>query len=163
MESLKIYRLDNMYKEKLRKGFTLFETLIVIGIFTIIVSFGLTVDLNFLKSDILHKERSVIVSALEKARSRSMNNIFQSPHGFCYISPNYVIFRDGVGTRCVAGAVTNELIGANVNIAENLGSTFPAVIIFSQLSGTTTDSAIHITDGIKSADITTNYEGRINW
>lgn len=146
-----------------QKGLTLIEIMVVIGIFAMIASLGLFMDLSFLKSDILNSEQNIIVSTLEKARSRSMNNIYSVPHGFCYISPNYVIFRDGPGTRCVAGVSTNELVGANVGIADNPSTTFPGVIIFSQLAGTTTASSIHITDGVNSKDITINHEGRIDW
>lgn len=142
---------------------TLIEIAIAIGIMTLIVSFSMVTDLNFLKSDALRSEESIIVSALVKARSRSMSNLFQSAHGFCYISPNYVVFRDSPTTRCVSGVTTNELIPANINIANNSSTIFPGPVIFSQLAGTTTDGIIHITDGIKSEDITINYEGRINW
>lgn len=163
MESHKTYNLDNMSKHIHKKGLTLIEILLVIGIFTLIISLGLITDLGFLKSDILQTEKSIVVSLLERARNRSMSNSFQSPHGFCFIPPNYVIFRDGPGTRCTAGVSTNEIIPANTNVAEDAGTTFPAFVIFSQLSGTSTPAVIHLTDGIKTEDITINYEGRINW
>lgn len=150
-------------KNKFEKGFTLIEIIVVMAIFSIIIGAGLLVNINFLKNDILKAEQSTIISALSKARSNSINNIFQNAHGFCYIPPNYIIFRDTPSTRCVAGVSTNQLIPANVNIANNPGSSFPDTIIFSQLSGTTTPKSIHITDGVKSFDITINYEGTIIW
>ncbi len=146
-----------------QKGLTLIEIMVVIGIFMLIIGFGTIVDLNFVKRDLLKAEEDVIVSSLEKARSRSMNNIFESAHGFCYISPNYIIFRDSPSTRCVAGESTNEVISANVGIAENSGTTFPTFVIFSQLAGTTTDNSIVLSDGVRLKNITINHEGRIDW
>ena len=145
-----------------QKGFTLIEIIVVLAILTFIVSFGLIIDLNFFKSNILRAEQSVIVSTLEKARSRSVSNMFESAHGFCYVAPNYIVFRDR--TTCLPVGAADEVIPANTTIASNPLTTFsPGTIIFSQIAGTTTDATIHITDGLKSADITINNEGTIVW
>jgi prepilin-type N-terminal cleavage/methylation domain-containing protein len=144
-----------------QKGFTLFEIIIVLAIITFVISFGLVMDLNSIKRDSLRSEESVIVSTLEKARGRSMNNIYASTHGFCYMPPNYIIFKGR--QTCTPISSTDEIIPANTNIASNAGSIFPSQIIFSQLAGTTTASTIHITDGVKSVDIIINYEGTILW
>lgn len=142
---------------------TLIEIVVVLGILVLIISLGLSMSLGSFKIKTLKAEEASVISALEKARSRSMNNMFQSPFGFCYISPNYVVFQDGPGTRCVSGTPSNILISANKSIAKNSGTTFPGTVIFSQLAGTTTATSIHLTDGVTSADITINYEGTIIW
>jgi len=141
------------------RGFTLIEILVVVAIIGLIISVGLTLDLNSFKRDIFHSEESIILSLLEKARSRSMTNYYQTTHGLCYIAPNYVIFR---GTTCTA--VGSEISPANAVVASasNFSTTFPT-IVFTQLTGTTTAATIHITDGVKSADIILNNEGTINW
>ena len=141
-----------------KSGFTLIEVLVVIAILAFIISLGTIFDINSIKLDSFNTERATIVSLLEKARSRSMTNMFQTSHGLCYIAPNYILFR----TNCVAGSATNELISANTNIASNPSTTLP-IIIFDQLTGNNTGGTIHITDGTKSADITINNEGTINW
>lgn len=146
----------------MNRGFTLIEIVVVIAILGMILVFGLITTMDSFKRSTLQTEQSTLVSALEKARSRAMNNINESKWGVCFLTPNYVIFQ---GTTC-APASTNELISANANIA-NLSdfsnpAKFPA-IIFSQLSGNTTGATIHMTDGIKSAITTINYEGTINW
>lgn len=141
------------------KGFTLIEIIIVVGIFTLIIAFASTIDLSAFRRDLFRAEQSTIVSALEKARSRSMTNLFESAHGVCFITPNYIIFRANDGL-CDKNAPSNELIPANTNITVTFSQ---PNIIFSQLAGTTTDATIHITDGTKSADININYEGTINW
>jgi len=140
------------------KGFTLVEILVVIAIITFIISFGILIDVGTIKRDYFAAEEATIVSALEKARSRSMANIYETAHGVCFISPNYIIFREKDG-HCVSGVASNETISANTKININ----FPTVV-FSQLAGTTTDGVmIVIKDGIKTATTTLNYEGTIIW
>ena len=62
------------------------EIIVVIGILTVIIAFGMVIDLNVFKGDTFRAEEATIVSILEKARSRAMANMFESPHGVCYIS-----------------------------------------------------------------------------
>lgn len=152
-----------MHNVNYKRGMTLIEIVVVLGILMLILSLGLSSSLGSFKINTLRSEGSSIISALEKARSKSMNNMLQSPYGFCYISPNYIIFQDGPGTRCISGVTSNVLISANTNISNNPGTTFPTIIIFSQLAGTTTPTNIHLTDGVKSLDININYEGAIIW
>jgi len=151
-------------------GFTLIEIVVVIAILGMILVFGLITNLNSFQRDTFRSEQSTLVSILEKARNRSMNNIFGSSHGVCYIAPNYIIFRGR--TNCLPTSSVDELIPANTNIANlsNFSTTFPTVI-FSQLAGRlvpqltpiNNELIIHMTDGIKSADIKINNEGTINW
>ena len=139
------------------KGFTLIEIIVVISIIAIIISFGMTIDLGVFKRDLFKAEQSTIVSVLEKARSRSMANMFESAHGVCYDSgtDNYIIFRD------TCGSAFTEFIPANANIE----ITFPTVT-FDQLTGNSnsaSDIIIHMKDGVKETDITINHEGKIDW
>ncbi len=144
-----------------QKGFALIEIVVVLGVMMSILAMGLVMDLNFVKGDNFLSEESVIVSLLQRARSEAMNNMFQSTHGFCYASPNYIVFKERA--TCLPKSGEDLLIPANPNIGENASTTFPGEIVFSQLAGTTSPATIHITDGIKSADIKINYEGTITW
>lgn len=139
------------------RGFTFFEVLIVLGIVAIILAFGLSIDLNYYKSTLFRSERSVFVSVLERARSRALNNFYESTHGVCYIPPHYVIFR---GSDCIDGASTNELIGASSNASFN-----PAnfKVVFEALSARSTPVSIDLTEGGKTSTISINEEGTINW
>ncbi len=153
------------FLHKSEKGFTLVETIIVLAVIGAIVSFGSIVDLNTFKRDALRSEEATILSALEKARSRSMSNIMNTYHGVCYEGSNYIIFRGR--TSCLPASLTDETIPANINIAV----TFPTVVVFEQLSGKLTPELvppvseidISITDGIRSDTIKINNEGTINW
>ena len=147
----------------MNRGFTLVEILVVIGVIGVIIAMGALMDLYAYKTDTLLSEESKIVAILQKARSRSMSNFFESAHGVCYIAPDYVIFREEEG-HCVDGESTNELISANDRIAEasDFDTDFPT-IVFIQLAGTTGNDSIHVTDGINTKDIDINNEGTINW
>ncbi len=146
---------------------TIIEILIVIAVIGMIITFGSFINVNVFSSDTFRTEEYTIVSILEKARSRSMANMYDTSHGVCYIAPNYVIFREADG-HCVNGVSSNELIPANANIASyssfSSSAKFP-IINFTRLSGDVGTAPIDIllTDGTKSAHILINNEGTITW
>ena len=152
-----------------QSGLTLIEITVVIAILTIIIAFGMTVDFSSFTSDTFLAEESKIVSALERARSRAMANMCVGAgcsdgkrHGFCYdeSEDSYVIFQ---GDTCTTTG--SELIPANTNIAENAGTSFPAEIVFEQLTGNASSAPLNIiiSDGTKTDTIEINVEGTINW
>jgi Tfp pilus assembly protein FimT len=143
------------------KGFTLIEIVVSIGILMMLFGLGLFMTMDAFRGYTFRSERDTIVSLLEKARSRSMANIAQTSWGVCYIAPDYVIFR---GTTCTAGVATNENLSANAAVAaaSNFSSTFP-VIVFGQLSGTTTAANITVVEDARTSTISLNHEGTIIW
>ena len=145
------------HKPITHRGFTLIEILVVIAITGIILSFGMTLDVNTIKGDTFLAERTIIVSILERTRSRAMANLFDNNHGVCYIEPNFIIF---TGNTCTN--TDSELIPANTAIISNALTIFPEKIIFERLTGRTNKTTIHIEDGAKGKDITINNEGAIN-
>lgn len=149
---------------KHRKGFTLIEITTVLAIITIIMGFGASINLSVFSRDNFQAEEVKIVAILEKARSRSISNMFDTTHGACLIPPNYIIFRER--TTCLPTSETDEIIPANTNLTID----FPTVV-FERLSGTLVPNLtpreaeidISLSDGIKSANIKINNEGTINW
>ncbi len=136
-----------------KKGFALFEIILVIAVLAIILSLGMTVDLSSFRRDTFLTEQWKLASILQRARSRAMSNMFDTNHGVCYTPPDYIIFKGDDYTD-------GESAPANTNIT----ITFPSSpIVFDRLTGKTTGATIHLTDGIKSADITINNEGTIDW
>ena len=117
MASLNTYNQNN-------QGFSLLEIIVVVAVIIVILSFGMLVDWNVFKKDTFKAEQATIVAALSKARSRAMNNMFDTAYGVCYIAPNYIIFQDNT---CTAG----ESISANTNIASNPSTVFPPVVFLS--------------------------------
>lgn len=136
------------------------EILVVIGILVFVISFGAVIDLGAFTSNSLQGEQSRVVSILSRARSRAMANMFESSYGVCYSGGHYIIFRNS-RTTCLPTDSTDETVIASSNISASFNPNAP--VIFSRLSGNTTASTINLTDGTKSASITINNEGRINW
>lgn len=145
-----------------KRGFTLIEILVVIGIFGVIIAFSMTINLSNFTINTFSAEQSKLISVLERARSHAMANMFESKYGFCYDTGDYIIFHDGICDK----SLTDETVVANANIASHPSTIFPTKIVFNQLSGNTdsiSDIVIHLTDGIKSTDIKINNEGVIKW
>jgi prepilin-type N-terminal cleavage/methylation domain-containing protein len=144
----------------LNKGFTLIETLIVLAIFGALVGLGLFMSMETFSGTLHRSEREVVVGLLQKARSRAMNNIEQAPWGVCYQGSDYLVFK---GSTCSASAAIDR-VEANSGVAatSDFAHTFP-VVVFTQLSGTTTATSTTIVEGERSATISITYEGTIEW
>lgn len=139
-------------------GFTLIEILIAMAIFLLLVGLGLFMSMDAYRGYSFRSERDVVVSLLQKARSRSMANIHQSAWGVCTINSTYIVFR---GTACVAGAATNETLP--VSSSATVAGLLSPGVVFSQLGGTTTATTVTVTEGTRVSTISINHEGTINW
>lgn len=155
------------------RGFTLIEILIVMALLGLIMGLGLFMSMDAYRGYSFRSESSVVVSVLEKARSRAMNNMYGTAWGVCFDSANkaYVTFR---GVAYTPGAATNESLPAQagVTISSLPVCGAPSPIVFQQLTGklfpqlTPATSIITLTvveGGHTSASITINNEGTINW
>ncbi len=142
------------------QGFTLVELLVVIGITTILLGSALFIGMDSYKRYVFHAEQQILVSVLEKARSRALNNIHNSAHGVCFQGSQYVIFRNA----CVVNDPTNEYVTANNFIAKksHFDTLFP-IVLFEQLTATSVPTTIEIKDDVRIANIFINYEGAITW
>ncbi len=151
------------------KGFTLIEILLVIGLFSIIIELGLFMSMDMYKGYSRRSERDTLVDVLQRARSRAMSNVHQSPWGVCYDAtnpshPNYIIF-SGVGYE---GAVTKDIVPANPAVTTDLSAAASFAcgsggIVFSQLTGDTSALSVSMTQGSIISIISTNVEGAIIW
>jgi prepilin-type N-terminal cleavage/methylation domain-containing protein len=142
----------------INKGFTLIEILVVIGIIVLLFAAGSFVNIRNINSELLRTERATLVSVLEKARGRAMNNIDAKEHGV-HIDPaadEYVLFEVLVGSAYDPADPGNEEIGRNKNVDVDLSDIGTGDIIFHQLSGEPYD-----TGEIKLKDTITNTEVKI--
>jgi|SRR3989344_1829030 len=150
-----------------KEGFTLVEVLVVVGLIMFIFVLGSVIDVKYYSREISHSEVSVLVSTLQKARSRSMNNINAIPHGvYLGDQSNYIIFR---GIAYDPDEDTNENISKNPNVnlttEDEDGDEFTE-IYFSQLSGNpSVVGEITLDDDNEYQDkkITIEPSGLINW
>ena len=143
------------------RGFTLIEIVVVIALFTIITSLGLIMGLDAFRNTLHRSEVATVVSLLEKARSRAVNNIDQATWGVCYLAPNYLILKDSAACD---PAVATDKVEANkaVATASDFTHTFP-VVVFSQLSGTTTPENFDVKEAARISTVSINHEGTIIW
>lgn len=139
-------------------GFTLVEILVVVAIFAILAGIGLFMSFRSYQNSLYHSERDIAVALIEKARSQSMANVDQSPHGFCFSGGSYVVFE---GTDCATAAI-KEMTPAGSGVA--LSGPPAAGVVFSQLSGNPSWSGnMALTQGGNITTITINGEGMIDW
>lgn len=143
------------------RGFSMIEIMITIALLALLVALGLFMSMEAYRGATRRSERDVIVSMLERARSRAMANIDETSWSVCYDEDTveYVIAK---GSACPVGAHDRVEANAGVAAASSFSSTFPTVE-FEQLTGNTTDETITVVQEGKNAVITTNHEGRISW
>ncbi len=139
-------------------GLTLIELLVVIGLFSLLASLGLFINLGFYRTYSLNSERDTLISILRKVRSESITNTGQVAHGIHMESNRYVVFQGG--SYAVRDTSKDQVF--SLSPATTLSG--PSEIIFTQLSGSANQSAnISIKSGTDSRNITVNGEGQINW
>ncbi len=146
------------------KGFTLVEILVTLGIFTLLIGLGLFMSLETYRGSLHRSERDTIVSVLQRARSRAMANVYESPHGVCVDGAAYnIICTDG-------GDCPNEV----EDVVESKGDavtvtgipTCSSSIAFEQLTGNLVGAVVAIEiqeEGRPSQTITINEQGTILW
>ncbi|MBI4050593.1 MAG: GspH/FimT family pseudopilin [Candidatus Doudnabacteria bacterium] len=143
-----------------RKGFTLIEIIIVMGIFVIVIAFAVFISFDFYRSYAFRSERNILVSVLQHARSKAISNINQCAHGVRFESDKYVIF-EAADAGCPSPAPDEEI---QANPTANVTTDFGDTVTFSRLSGNVSASGdINLTSGPQTATISINNEGRINW
>lgn len=141
-------------------GFTLMEVIMVIGIVTALALMGLAAGVDTYQRYLFWVDVDTLVVLLQKARSSAINNIGGASHGVYVCDPaNFVLFR---------GASYGALPAHDLNVGKSKAvviTSCPGVreVVFSPLSGTTSGSVITASDGVRTAAITINHEGGINW
>lgn len=142
-----------------KRGFTLVEILVTLAILTTILAIGSFTNISLFKQEQILKEEMILVSTLQKARSRAMNNVDQSKHGVHIEngSKYYFIFK---GNTYNPNDSTNEKISREDKIIIS-GLTN---VVFEQLSGNTNEGNIKfINTENKEKNITISKNGLINW
>lgn len=145
---------------KFTTGFTLVEILVTLAILTTILAIGAFANINLFRTEQILKEETILVSTLQKARNRAMNNVDQSQHGVHLEdgSDFYIIFK---------GNIYNPNDSSNEKIPRENKVELSELdnIVFEQLSGNTAnDGNITLTDtGGKTRNIEISPNGLIKW
>lgn len=147
-----------------RGGFTLIETLMVMGVFLMVSGFGLYVSMESYRGSLYHSDRDLVVMLLERARAQAINNLCYGSdcedgksHGVHIQSDKYILFQ---GDAYDAG----DPLNASFDADNNTQHSFTGDIIFSQLSGTTSAPAtITLSGEGRTSEITVSPVGQITW
>ncbi len=154
------------------KGFTLIELMIVLSIISLVVGIGLFFDFDSFRGHSFNSDRDTLISALQHARAKAVNNICRGdgsecsggkPHGVYIddLNDKYVIFQ---GSNYSSSSPFNVILDASPTMTYEVGSL--AKIVFEQLSGNVTSVGdIKLKDDAsgRTSVITINSEGQIIW
>ncbi len=140
-----------------KKAFTLIEIILVMVVVVIISSLGVVMDMGIYKSGLLRSEAEKISSLLRHARSLSINNINNSPHGLHFSNNGYVLFE---GNDWDSRSKNMDLeVPANQGVAVSGANDF----IFFKLSGSAKYGGdINIQSSGKILTISVNEQGQIS-
>ncbi len=149
-------------KVKSGAGFTLIEMLVAMLILISIMGLGMFLSMDYYRSYIFYYEKDLAISILQKARSQSLANINQSWHGVKIGASEYIIFEgnDAVHDYNHRDTAKDTKYEADKTIALSGMSE----VVFTRLIATSTPVGgdLTLSDGIRSAIISINNEGRIN-
>lgn len=144
------------------RGFTFFEVLVTIGIFSLVGGLALLVSMESYRGSYFRSDRDLLIAALQHARSQAMSNICVGactdgkPHGVHIEAEKYVIFQ---GASYDADDPSNAVFAAQAALVRGGGD-----IVFSQLSGTTTATTTTLKDDAgRESVISVSADGQITW
>ncbi len=120
----------------LKKGFSLLEIIIIIGIIGLICSVIVISSARQISYYSLEKTSNSVASLLEKGQNRARNSYNGVKHSVRIESSQAVLFE---GTSYSAGAATNEILtyDNNINIGETSLNGGGSTITFEKVTGTT--------------------------
>lgn len=146
------------------KGFTFIELLVVISIFSIMVTLGLFMSMETFRASIHRSEDSTIVSILQRARSRAMANIYQSPRSVCFDTTTKTYNILCTGSTCPSGTEDAIPAGQTVTVT-GVPVCGAGAIVFEQLKGNVaTPVTIIVSEpGRPDQTISINNEAAIIW
>ena len=137
-------------------GFTIFELLIVFGIFAILAAIGVPIGLNFYLSYQFDAEYELLISLLQNARNLAMVNRNESDHGLFLDTDEFVIFQGSSYSSRVASGDRSFPRASNISIGGL------SEIVFSALSGNASASTTYsLSDGTIIRDLYINSEGLV--
>jgi prepilin-type N-terminal cleavage/methylation domain-containing protein len=120
------------------KGITLIEIIVALSIVAIVASIVLFSLTDFKKKQALEKSRSLIVSAISEARSKSVSSVNMSDYGI-HIETNQLVLYKG---SYVAGGAGNKEYNLDIDtqISSILLSGGSSDVLFKRLTGEASQS-----------------------
>lgn len=146
-------------------GFTYFELIIVVGLVSIILAFGMVMNLGSIGRSTVNQERDLFVSLLlSGARAKAMANINQMSHGVHIDNDcnRYILFEGNSFTP--SGNCNEDSRQISFTSSSTISNTGGSDIVFERLSGDVIKGTGTITiKNNASTTIELSSSGRINW
>lgn len=131
----------------------------MLAITAFFLAIGIFLSADLYKSSLFRADADTIGSVLQRARSRAVNNINESPHGVHVTTSDYTIFE---GITFDSSDPKNEFIP--IGSGYSFTPATPFDIVFEQLSGEADfNGDIVITNTSKTTTVNINNEGRIDF
>lgn len=156
---------------ELKKGFTLMEILVVIGLLAVFATMGLSFSFDSYRGYLFRSEYTSAVNLLAQARNRAINNFNESSHGLAVLDTQYHLLKTNTAVPYNATASSTFQ-----PFERNTALTFsgPTFITFEQVSGDldvcededgdpVDPCTITFGYGLKTKSITINEVGGIIW
>lgn len=141
-----------------KKGFTLVELVLVIGILALLIVVSLPLAINFYKTRQFDVHENGIVQALRRAQLKAMSVEEDCAFGVHITSDQYVLFRGN------SYAMRDSAFDEVFDLPGNLQVSGISEIVFSKLRGIPfSTGAITLTIDNQSEAININEMGRINY
>lgn len=143
------------------RAFTLIEILVVIGLFALIASIGMSFSQDSYRAYLFRSEYGIFNQLLSKARNHAASNFDQSAHGVHIENDSYTLF---VGDAYSVSDPDNIVIPRSSSVSVS-GATD---VVFEQLSGNlktcdATPCEIVFSYGGRGASTKINEVGGITW
>ena len=154
MESHNIY----MAKQECQFGFTLLELVMVVALFSFIVASTLFFSMTDYRHTARRREMATIEMLLQTARGRAMDGVSGIAHGVAFVPQGYTVFAGTTYTH--SDEQSREFVSMEYPVTFATGT--PSEVVFSPLSGTTSETTIVVYDAdTSSSSLSINYEGHI--
>lgn len=143
-------------------GFTFIEVMIVIAITLFFAGMGIFLSTDVYRSSLFRADADSVVSVLQRARNRAINNINESTHGVHITTSGYTIFQ---GPTFDQNDLKNEFVP--IGSGYTFTPAVPIDIVFQQLSGEANFNGSLVVTNISKNPIpmtvNINNEGRIDY
>jgi prepilin-type N-terminal cleavage/methylation domain-containing protein len=140
------------------KGFTFFETLIVLLILGLFLSAGFVFNYSFYQSFLLEGERELLLNLLNKARLEALDNLYGLPRGI-YFADNYYLVFSGSNYNSRNPAYDQIYPRAKIKI----NSPFSEVVFNNSSATSSASGTMEFIQGSKIKKIQINHEGLLEW
>ena len=150
-------KICNANKISLKKGFSLIEVLIVLGVVGVIASIGTIFSMGSVSRSYALSERDLLVGLLTQTRAKALANVHESAHSLHVATSTYVLYE---GTTFSATNPTNTHVP---KVSKAAMSGLDTVSFLPMTADVVSSGVITVVGGSQSYTIEINAVGRINW